>query len=154
MFYLYFNKKSKDKFFKINSRDFQIFIEILSGIIYALIIFISLFLKTTSLSFLGITGMIIYVIGICLTYMGYFKFLNKEKLITKFPFNISRNPTYFFAFVAILGLVLITNSWYLFVLLILQVILTHLIILNEEAFLEKEYGKEYLIYKKKVRRYI
>ena len=154
MFYLYFNKKSRDKFFKLNSKGIFVLVEIFSGLLYAFIILFTLFLGKDSSFFLQIIGSIVYLISLILTYIGYFKFVDKQDLIERFPFNLSRNPTYFFSFIAIFGIVLFSGSVILFVLLALQFILTHIIILNEEKYLERQYDRKYQEYKQKVKRYI
>jgi protein-S-isoprenylcysteine O-methyltransferase Ste14 len=78
----------------------------------------------------------------------------KEGLITTGVFAISRNPMYTsFAFILI-GQFLIFPSWILLVYIIAAIWLFQRQILLEEDFLRKHYGKEYLEYCKRVRRYI
>jgi protein-S-isoprenylcysteine O-methyltransferase Ste14 len=122
--------------------------------IYFLIFLIALFSQNNKDIFFQIIGLIVYFSGLILTFIGYYRFTKEKDLINKFPFNVSRNPTYFFSFVSIFGIVLFTNSFILFSVLIIQLISTHIIILREEKFLEKRYGKEYLDYKSKVKRYL
>ena len=154
MIFLSLNKKSKDKFFQINSKGHYLIFEILSGIIYFLIFSVALFSQNNISLLFRIIGLIVYFSGLILTFIGYHIFTKEKDLIQKFPFNFSRNPTYFFSFVSIFGIVLFTNSLILFSMLIIQFISTYIIILREEEFLEKRYGKEYLDYKSKVKRYI
>lgn len=78
----------------------------------------------------------------------------KTKLKTNGIYRISRNPMY-------LGLTLITSASIIYTLNIFIFLagvysfyVYHQIILSEEKFLEKSFGKKYLDYKKKVRRYI
>jgi len=85
--------------------------------------------------------------------MGYHTFFTSEKIIQKFPYNFSRNPTYFFGLVAILGITIATKSLVLLILLAAQFWLTHKVILQEEEFLTKRYKNQFKKYAKKVSRY-
>ena len=76
-------------------------------------------------------------------------------LVTSGFFKISRNPTYIGMFLTLLGLSIALGSIVTFVFPILFFILTnHFTIPVEEKNLEKKFGKKYLDYKKKVRRWI
>ncbi len=146
----------KQKFMKVHSKDFkQYAIESLAGIIYFVIIIVSAYTTISTNNTNIILGLLIYITSIEMTYIGYLSFIktHKNKLTKNFPYNISRNPTYFFGLTAILGIAILTMSNTLIVLLLIQFALTHKIILNEEKYLEKKYKKEYGNYKKKVRRY-
>lgn len=152
-----FSKKFKQNFMKVHSETKkQYFIEIFIGIIYFLIIITSLYTTTSTNNLNLISGLVIYIISITITYIGYITFNRtpKNKLTINFPYNFSRNPTYFFGFTAILGVTILTTSITLLILLLIQFILTHRIILTEEEYLAKKYKKEYKTYTKKVRRYI
>ncbi|HZQ09230.1 MAG TPA: isoprenylcysteine carboxylmethyltransferase family protein [Anaerolineae bacterium] len=77
-----------------------------------------------------------------------------DKLITTGVYAISRNPIYVaFAFV-LLGEFLIFGNWILLVYLVAGIWLFHRQVLREEDFLRRQYGKEYLEYSKRVRRYL
>lgn len=65
-----------------------------------------------------------------------------------------RNPMYVSFFLYFLGCSLITNSWILFIVLIIFQISVHYLILSEERWCIKEFGLEYVNYMKRVRRYI
>lgn len=111
-------------------------------------------MSTTESTFMIILGIIIYVFSIFCTYLGYYTFFkNKKTLINSGIYKFSRNPTYLFSFIAIFGVSIMTRSAPIFLLLCIQILLTHKIILNEEKELEKEFGKKYIEYKKKVGRY-
>lgn len=69
-------------------------------------------------------------------------------------YRYSRNPMYLGYFFFFLGCVLITQSVYLLLTLILFQLSTHFIILSEERWCEEYFGREYEKYKQKVRRYI
>lgn len=77
-----------------------------------------------------------------------------DKLITSGAFAYTRNPIYVaFAFI-LLGQFLIFPNWLLLVYLFAGVWLFHRQVLREEAFLKKHYGREYLEYCNRVRRYL
>ncbi len=76
------------------------------------------------------------------------------RLITSGIFAFSRNPIYVaFAFI-LLGQFLIFSNWILLVYLIAGIWLFHRQVLREEDYLKKHYGKEYLEYCNRVRRYL
>ncbi len=77
-----------------------------------------------------------------------------DKLITSGIFAFSRNPIYVaFAFI-LLGQFLIFSNWILLVYMGAGIWLFHRQVLREEDYLKKHYGKEYLEYCNRVRRYL
>lgn len=75
------------------------------------------------------------------------------RLITSGVFAFSRNPIYVaFAFI-LLGQFLILSNWILLVYLVAGMWLFHRQVLREEDYLKKHYGKEYLEYCNRARRY-
>jgi protein-S-isoprenylcysteine O-methyltransferase Ste14 len=154
IFIFMLKKNFRKKFNKIHSikkTDFGI--ELTVGVLYFLIILLSFFLKI-KIGYIFTIGVAVYFLGLIMTCRGYNLFLKKKGLITKDIFAISRNPTYFFGFVSILGIALMTKSLEIFSMLILTFFLTHKIILNEEKYLSSKFGKKYFEYKKKVNRYL
>ncbi|MFA5061379.1 MAG: methyltransferase [Candidatus Pacearchaeota archaeon] len=127
--------------------------EVFIGILYFLIIFFSFF-EEIHLGFLAFVGILFYSLGIVFTYYGYYLFFKEKGLIKKKVFSISRNPTYFFGYVAVFGVILVTRSLLILVLHILLIFLTDKTIKNEEKYLMRVYKKEYREYAKKVRRYL
>jgi len=76
-----------------------------------------------------------------------------DKLITTGVFAFSRNPIYVaFAFI-LLGQFLIFSNWILLIYFGAAIWLFHRQVLREEDYLKKHYGKEYLEYCNRVRRY-
>ncbi len=76
-----------------------------------------------------------------------------DKLITTGVFAFSRNPIYVaFAFI-LLGQFLIFSNWILLIYFGAAVWLFHRQVLREEDYLKKHYGKEYLEYCNRVKRY-
>ncbi|MDP2947453.1 MAG: methyltransferase [Nanoarchaeota archaeon] len=151
--FLITQKDFRSRFSKINSKGFDLIIESLIGILYFVVIFYSFFVSV-KLNFFLIIGILIYFPALFLTYRGYFVFYKSKGLITQDIYSISRNPTYFFGFVSILGIALMNLSWEISILLVLLFLLTHRIVLNEEKYLGKKYGRKYLDYKKRVGRWI
>lgn len=77
-----------------------------------------------------------------------------DKLITTGVFAFSRNPIYVAFAMILIGQFLIFPNWILLVYMIAGVWLFHRQVLREEDYLKKHYGKEYLEYSKRVRRYL
>lgn len=71
------------------------------------------------------------------------------------PFQFSRNPIYLAMFVLVIGVGLTLNSfWFLYSGLVVAIMIHYGVIIPEENYLEKEFGKDYLEYKKTVRRWL
>ncbi len=76
-------------------------------------------------------------------------------LVTEGWFQYSRNPGYVAMIVLSIGVALLFNNLWILVLLVPAiVIIRQEVILKEEAILEREFGAEYLAYKRRVRRWI
>lgn len=79
---------------------------------------------------------------------------DSAKLLTTFPFNISRNPIYVGFVIGALGWAILNHSLFVLIaLFILLFVFDHKIKL-EESFLTEKFKDEYLDYAKKVRRYL
>ena len=77
-----------------------------------------------------------------------------DRLITSGPYRFSRNPQYIGDSINIIAFMLLTNSWMVWVIGILGVILNTMAPYTEEPWLEERFGEEYLQYKCKVPRFI
>ena len=77
-----------------------------------------------------------------------------DKLITNGVFAFSRNPIYVAFALILLGQFLIFPNWILLVYLGAGIWLFHRQVLREEEYLKQHYGKEYLEYRNRVRRYL
>lgn len=78
-----------------------------------------------------------------------------NKLVTYGAFKISRNPTYLGMALMLLGIAVLFGSAISFVFPVLFVVLTNIFVIpHEEKNLENVFGKKYMEYKKKVRRWI
>ena len=78
----------------------------------------------------------------------------KIDLVTSGIYSISRNPYFLSYDLLFLGIFLIFPSLSLLILITGLIVTFHLMILEEEEYLEKMQGKTYLQYKNKVGRYI
>lgn len=79
---------------------------------------------------------------------------NKTELVTKGFFSISRNPIFLAIMIANIGLFLVLPNAFTLLIISLSTVSINTQIRLEEAFLEREHGKEYTNYKQKVRRWV
>ncbi len=77
-----------------------------------------------------------------------------DKLITDGPYRYSRNPQYIGDSLNIIGYMVLTNSWMVWIIGILGVMLNILAPFTEEPWLEERFGDRYLEYKRRVPRFI
>jgi protein-S-isoprenylcysteine O-methyltransferase Ste14 len=76
-------------------------------------------------------------------------------LVTGGPFRFSRNPIYLGYTLLYLGVAFWVNSlWPLLLLPALLWLMHRLVINREEAYLERQFGEGYLVYRSKVRRWL
>ncbi len=76
-------------------------------------------------------------------------------LITNGPYRFSRNPMYLSLVFLYIGLTLWLDDFWVLLLVPVVVVLVHyLAIVQEERYLERRFGKEYLRYKSSVRRWL
>lgn len=131
-----------------------------------LVIIASIYLNTTVIS-----NMIVRYIGIVLVGIGTVVFItamitmqdswragipSEEKLqiVTKGIYGVSRNPAFLGFDLTYIGACLAFGNVVLLVFSLVAIIMMHLQILEEERYMEKTFGVEYLSYKKRVGRYI
>ena len=76
-------------------------------------------------------------------------------IVTGGPFRFSRNPLYLTLATAYVGIALSVNAlWPLAFLPISLIMITVWVISGEEKYLEGKFGEEYLLYKRRVRRWL
>jgi len=85
--------------------------------------------------------------------------INYNNPTTKFlltgPFGFTRNPLYLSLLLAMFAIAVIANSlWYIIFLVIMFFVFNFGIVAREERYLAKNFGDEYIQYKRKVRRWI
>jgi protein-S-isoprenylcysteine O-methyltransferase Ste14 len=122
-----------------------------------ILIFVFLcFLKITTDPHWLYAGLVIYGLGVLLCLGSVINFAKPAEngINIKGLYRVSRNPMYVAYFVYFLGCVLLTRSPVLLILLLIFQISAHWIILSEERWCISKFGKEYIDYMNKVRRYI
>jgi len=76
-------------------------------------------------------------------------------IVTEGPFRFSRNPAYLALTMLYLGIALLINSIWVFLMIVPTVIVMQQgVIKREERYLERKFGEEYLRFKEQVRRWI
>ncbi len=76
-------------------------------------------------------------------------------LIRSGPFRYSRNPLYVAVISLILGVGVWLNSLWIWVMVVpLVLVMNRAVILREERYLEQQFGRDYVDYKKSVRRWL
>lgn len=101
-------------------------------------------------------GLLIFIIGTVLFTVSIINYAMPKTngINVNGLYKLSRNPMYVSYFVYFLGCAILTDSWLLFVLLIVFQISSHWIILSEERWCIDNFGEEYIKYMSRVRRYI
>lgn len=100
-------------------------------------------------------GLVIFLMGYISLIMSYLNYMNSSgnKSRTKGFYNISRNPIYLFTSITLLGVSIASASWIMLLLVVVHFIISHFVILSEERYFLKIYGKTYSKYTQRVRRY-
>jgi protein-S-isoprenylcysteine O-methyltransferase Ste14 len=111
------------------------------------------------------SGLVLVLAGLALIIAGRRAMLAAETNINPFkpttsivssgPFGFTRNPLYLAMTLAYVGLSLVVNTWWCFVLLVPVLLLIHLgVVAREERYLERKFGDSYRQYRARVRRYL
>ena len=112
-----------------------------------------------------VIGAVLIVVGLVFIVLSKQQFLQAEqssepgvpttKVLSTGIYSRSRNPMYTGVAFVFAGLGLIFNSVWLLILLIPTLVAAHYILIApEEAYLEAKFGKEYIVYKRSVRRWL
>jgi protein-S-isoprenylcysteine O-methyltransferase Ste14 len=105
-------------------------------------------------------GLLMHLVGGILGFWAYAAFGLRatlglgEELVTKGPYQYSRNPQYVADMLHILGFMVLTNSWMIWIIGTLGIILNLLAPFTEEPWLEEKFGGSYLAYKDSVPRFL
>jgi protein-S-isoprenylcysteine O-methyltransferase Ste14 len=75
-------------------------------------------------------------------------------VVTRGPYAHTRNPMYLGWTLLYLGIALVAGSRWLLILLPLVLAYTHAAVLREERYLETRFGRDYRLYRERVRRYL
>ena len=77
-----------------------------------------------------------------------------RKIVSSGIYGYTRNPMYLAFCLGQTGIGLMVNSlWFLVGSIVLGIFLYHIAIKKEEAYLEKKFGEDYILYKNRVRRW-
>ena len=134
-------------------------------ILFAIILNIFLPIKKIIVQPYNYLGIVLILVGLLIDVWAWMLFRKRKttlnpykrplKLVNNGLFKISRNPMYLGMDLILWGLSLFLGSLVTFIFPVLFVILIErLFIKLEEENLEKKFGKKYIDYKKKVRRWI
>ena len=101
-------------------------------------------------------GLVLFIIGTVLFTVSIINYAipKTSGINVNGLYRLSRNPMYVSYFIYFLGCAILTDSWILFVLLIVFQTSSHWIILSEERWCIENFGEEYIKYMSRVRRYI
>lgn len=101
-------------------------------------------------------GFAFYFMGLCLCAIAIVNFSSPDAagMNTNGIYRFSRNPMYAAYFICFTGTALLTQSLILFGIVLIFQISAHWIIIAEERECKERFGKAYVEYMKKVRRYI
>lgn len=110
-------------------------------------------------------GFILSIIGVVLLFNAARAFVKSKTnvdprrstflIISHGIYRFTRNPMYLGFTLIFIGISFLTSSWFSFILIIpLLIIVQRGIVEREEKYLEKKFGKEYINYKVKVRRWL
>lgn len=111
----------------------------------------------------SISGMVLYVVGIFLVILSLIQLGQSAavgiperdtKLITHGLYRFTRNPIYLGAFIMCAGSCLFSIHIINFLLFAIAVGVHHQIVIKEEEFLEKRFGRRWLDYEQQVPRYV
>jgi len=78
---------------------------------------------------------------------------DKTEMVTSGIYKLSRNPAFLGFDLVYIGVLMMFFNWILFAFSVLAMVMLHLQILQEEAYLPTVFGDDYLAYRNKVGRY-
>ena len=105
-------------------------------------------------------ALVVFIFGSAIGFWTYSAFSLRatlglgDKLITRGPYHYTRNPQYLGDSLNIIGFMILTNSWMVWMIGIFGIGLNIFAPYTEEPWLEQQFGVEYLEYKRKVPRFI
>ena len=140
---------SHQKFKKTMNLWFHVF-----GITILVISFAILIVKEFNLSVLIYPGIAFIITSIILTYLSYVDikkdFLTAKKVTRTGIYNKVRHPMYLGIILFYIGISLVSSSLLVSIYSLIAILMIILQAVNEEKYLIKRFGKEYLNYKKEV----
>ena len=129
-------------------------INLLSMIMYIVIMIFSIFLPLKLNSLWFYIGLVLFVLGMSFTIPEVQLFFRKPgQPLTKGFYLISRHPIYVMVDICWIGIGIATASWVLLALIVLYMIVLHFLMIAEEHICLEKYGDYYREYMDKVPRY-
>lgn len=116
--------------------------------------------------YLKLTGYLLIVLGFFISksalkalgnnWSGLIEFRIKkgQKLVTQGIYRIIRHPIYLAAILEVVGFELVANSWLSVIFLMVNSWFIYNHVLKEETQLEQKFGKEFIKYKEKTKRFV
>lgn len=130
-------------------------IQILSIVLYKGAVNLAIQIAGVIVTSLGVLSFIVSVLQMKDNWRAGVQREEKTNLVTSGIYSFSRNPAFLGFDLMYIGILLAFFNWYLCGVTIFAIVLFHLQIVNvEEDFLMETFGDEYLVYRKKVYRYI
>ncbi|MCI9049417.1 MAG: isoprenylcysteine carboxylmethyltransferase family protein [Coprobacillus sp.] len=153
---------------KRENKDQQYYIELTMKVVTRVVVFvevISIFSVNPNVSqimnftgiILGILGNIIFACAITTMKDSWRAGLaenDRTEMLTSGIYQISRNPAFLGFDCVYLGILFMFFNIPLLIITVLAILMLHIQILQEEHYLDKEYGIDYRFYKKQVYRYL
>lgn len=125
-------------------------------LVFVIPIVYSFFLPIKLFSVWFYVGLFIYLLGVVIGTIAMYDFYTTavDKLVTKGVYRVSRNPMYLGMFLIFIGLGIACVSWLFLLLTMVFVILSNILVITEERFCLKTYGKSYRKYLNRTPRWI
>jgi protein-S-isoprenylcysteine O-methyltransferase Ste14 len=115
-------------------------------------------------SIVKIVGLIFFGISLVFVVPSLVQFIRtKNTVVTILPasslqisgiYKVTRNPMYLGLLIAYAGITCLKGNWWSASFLLILIFIQNRIIIKEEKYLEREFGQQYIDYKKKVRRWL
>jgi protein-S-isoprenylcysteine O-methyltransferase Ste14 len=139
----------------------SLFISLLLILVQLYFVNLSIFARNDVFFWIGVGFLGLGVMFFALAILGLGTFSlrvglakNKTILRTTGVYGLSRNPMLFGLYLMAMGSAIYVQNPINWLLVIIALIVHHKIILAEEQFMEKQFGKQWIEYQSKVRRYI
>ncbi len=125
-------------------------------LLFILMLVYPIFLKIQTGTFFFYTGLVLFILSGILAITSFINYFSAplDQTICKGMYKISRNPIYVSISLMGFGMALMCHSALITIFLIMNLILQHFIILEEEKFCMEKYGNSYREFKHKVPRYL
>ena len=142
-------------YFKFGGKKIQVLTTI-SMILFLVMYIYPVFIKIKTASILFYIGLGISVLSAIFVIIADINYFTTplDKVITKGVYSFSRNPIYLFTYLLFIGGAMMLNSIIFATIILLNCIITHIFILEEEKYCAEKYGEEYKKFKERVPRYL